>query len=91
MVSPCGVRLAERCAEAMRAKRYAEGGHTLTVGGYMPPAPTSSGTVDRSQTTQEVLNDLQTSSTPAMRMRKGGYVKAADGIAKRGKTRGVYR
>jgi len=73
----------------MRKKRFATGGD-IAVGAYMPQAPTSSGMVDRSQTTREVLDNMQTANTPVMRAKKGGYVKAADGCACRGKTRGKY-
>ncbi len=73
----------------MRKKRFATGGD-IAVGAYAPQAPISSGMVDRSQTTREVLDNMQTANTPVMRVKKGGYVKAADGCACRGKTRGKY-
>ena len=74
-----------------RAKRFAGGGGTIAVGAYMPQAPTSSSpTVDRSQTTQEVLNSMQQANTPTLTAKKGGYIKAADGCATRGKTKGRY-
>ena len=74
----------------MRAKRYADGGGTIAVGAYAPSAPTSSGVVDRSQTTREVLDNMQQSNNPVLMAKKGGYVKAADGCACRGKTKGRY-
>ena len=73
----------------MRKKRFATGGD-IAVGAYAPSAPTSSGVVDRSQTTREVLDGMQTSNTPVLRAKKGGYVKSADGKALRGKTRRKY-
>ena len=74
-----------------RAKRYATGGGTIAVGAYMPQTPSyASPTVDRSQTTQEVLDTMQKSNTPTITAKKGGYVKAADGCAVRGKTKGKY-
>ena len=74
----------------MRKKRFATGGD-IAVGAYMPQAPTSaSPTVDRSQTTREVLDGMQRANTPTLMARKGGFVKAADGCACRGKTRGKY-
>lgn len=74
-----------------RAKRFSNGGGTIAVGAYMPQAPTSaSPTVDRSQTTQEVLDSMQKSNTPTLSAKKGGYVKAADGCAVKGKTKGKY-
>ena len=78
----------------MRKKRFSDGGQTggtLAVGAYMPQAPTSaSPIVDRSQTTREVLDGMQQANTPTLMAKKGGYIKAADGIALRGKTRGKY-
>ena len=41
----------------MRKKRFATGGD-IAVGAYAPSAPTSSGMVDRSQTTREVLDGI---------------------------------
>ena len=74
-----------------RAKRFAGGGGTIAVGAYMPQSPAySSPTVDRSQTTQEVLDFMQKSNSPTLMARKGGYIKAADGCAIRGKTKGKY-
>jgi hypothetical protein len=74
-----------------RAKRFAGGGGTIAVGAYMPQSPTySSPTVDRSQTTQEVLDFMQKSNSPTLMAKKGGYIKAADGCAIRGKTKGKY-
>jgi hypothetical protein len=70
-------------------KRYSDGG-SIAVGAYTPQAPSLSGPFDRSQNTREVLDGLQSSNTPVINAKKGGYVKAADGIAKRGKTRGKY-
>lgn len=72
-----------------RAKRFALGGD-IAVGAYMPQAPVSSGGVDRSQTTREVLDSMQQANTPTIMVKKGGYVKSADGCACRGKTRGRY-
>ena len=72
-----------------KAKRFADGG-TLAVGAYMPQAPTSAGVADRSQTTNEVLNNMDAANSPVVRAKNGGYVKSADGIAVRGKTRGRY-
>jgi hypothetical protein len=54
----------------------------------MPQAPSSSGPFDRTLGTREVLDSLENVSNPVLRAKKGGYVKAADGIAKRGKTKG---
>lgn len=65
-------------------------GGTIPVGGGAPSAPTSAGPVDRSQTTREVLDNMDEANNPIMRAKKGGFVKSADGIAKRGKTRGRY-
>ena len=64
----------------------------LAVGAYTPQPPTSA-TTDQTQdttqdTTQDVMNDMQRANTPTIYARKGGYVKSADGKAKRGKTRG---
>ena len=70
-------------------KRYADGG-TIAVGANIPQAPSLSGPFDRAQNTREVVSDIQASNTPVINAKKGGYVKAADGIAKRGKTRGKY-
>jgi hypothetical protein len=73
-----------------RKKRFADGG-TIAVGTYSPQAPTSaSPTVDRSQTTNEVLDNMQQANTPTIAAKKGGYIKSADGVAQRGKTRGKY-
>jgi hypothetical protein len=78
----------------MRKKRFALGGPTggtIAVGAYTPQAPTSSSpTVDRSQTTREVLDTMQQANTPTLTAKKGGYVESADGCACRGKTRGKY-
>ena len=71
-----------------KTKRYADGGSAISVGAYMPQSPSSAGPFDRTQNTREVLDGLQETSNPVLKMRKGGYVKSADGIAKRGKTRG---
>lgn len=65
-------------------------GGAISVGAYMPQAPSSSGPFDRTQNTQEVLNGMQQANNPVLKMRKGGYVKSADGIAKKGKTKGKY-
>lgn len=73
----------------MRKKRFATGGD-IAVGAYTPQAPTSSGVVDRSQTTREVLDNMQQSNTSTLMAKKGGYVKSADGCACRGKTKGRY-
>ena len=73
-----------------RAKRFADGG-TLAVGAGTPQAPVySSGMADRSQTTQEVLGTMDEANNPVIKAKKGGFVKAADGKALRGKTRGRY-
>ena len=72
-----------------RKTRYSDGG-TLMVGAYQPQPPTSAGTVDRSQTTREVLDTMQNANNPTIMAKKGGFVKAADGCACRGKTRGKY-
>ena len=61
------------------------------VGSVQPQPPSSAMPVDRSKTTQEVLDDLQSSNSPTIAVRKGGYIRSADGIAKRGKTRGKLR
>ena len=65
-------------------------GGTIPVGAYMPQAPSSAGPFDRTQNTTEVLNNMQQANSPVAKMKKGGYVKSADGIAQRGKTRGKY-
>ena len=70
-----------------RKTRYADGG-SLVVGAYQPQPPTSAGAVDRSQTTSEVLNNMQSANNPTIMAKKGGYIKAADGCVTRGKTRG---
>lgn len=72
-----------------RKKRFADGG-SLVVGADQPQPPTSSGTVDRSQTTREVLSNMENANNPTIMAKKGGYIKAADGCACRGKTRGKY-
>ena len=70
-----------------KAKRFDVGG-SIAVGAYMPQSPSSAGPFDRTQNTREVLDGLQGASNPVLKMRKGGYVKSADGIAQRGKTKG---
>jgi len=65
-------------------------GGMISVGAYMPQAPSSAGPFDRTQNTSEVLDGMQQANSPVNKMKKGGYVKSADGIAKRGKTRGKY-
>jgi hypothetical protein len=70
-------------------KRYSDGG-SIAVGAYTPQAPSLSGPFDRSQNTREVLDGLQSANNPVISAKKGGYIKSADGIAKRGKTRGKY-
>ena len=65
-------------------------GGTIPVGAYMPQAPSSAGPYDRTQNTSEVLDGMQSANSPVLRAKKGGYVKSADGIAKKGKTRGRY-
>lgn len=70
-------------------KRYSDGG-SIAVGAYTPQAPSLSGPFDRTQNTREVVDNMQASNSPVIRAKKGGYVKSADGIAKKGKTRGKY-
>ena len=65
-------------------------GGSIPVGSGTPQAPVYSGMVDRSQTTREVVAGMDEANNPVIRAKKGGYVKSADGIAKRGKTRGRY-
>lgn len=71
-------------------KKFAEGG-TIEVGADKPKPPHLSDGVDRSQTTSEVLDSMQQANTPMLMARKGGYIKSADGCAKRGKTKGKMR
>jgi hypothetical protein len=71
-------------------KRFSDGG-TISVGAYKPQPSQLSGGVDRSQTTNEVLDSMQQANTPMLMAKKGGYIKAADGIAKRGRTKGKMR
>ena len=76
-----------------KRKRFSDGGQTggtLAVGAYTPQAPTSATSVDRSQTTREVLDNMQDANNPTIMAKNGGYIKSADGIAVRGKTRGRY-
>jgi hypothetical protein len=56
----------------------------------MPQAPSSAGPFDRAHNTREVLDGMEQANNPVVKMKKGGYVKSADGIAKKGKTRGKY-
>jgi len=70
-----------------KVKRFDAGG-SIAVGAYMPQSPSFAGPFDRTQNTREVLDELQNSNNSVLKMRKGGYIKSADGIAKRGKTRG---
>ena len=72
-----------------KVKRFAMGG-TLAVGSGSPQPPVYSGMVDRSQTTREVLDGMNEANNPVMTAKKGGYVKSADGVAVKGKTRGRY-
>ena len=65
-------------------------GGAIPVGAYMPQAPSSAGPFDRAVNTREVLSNMAQSNVPVDKMKKGGYVKSADGIAKKGKTRGKY-
>lgn len=71
-----------------KVKRLNVGGVAIPVGAYMPQAPSSSGPFDRTANTREVLDNMQQTNSPVLRAKKGGYVKSADGIAKRGKTKG---
>jgi hypothetical protein len=72
----------------MRAKRFAAGGGPITVGGEssIPDDPSANVTV--TPISQEVLRPI--GAPPMMKAKKGGYVKAADGRAIRGKTKGRY-
>ena len=65
-------------------------GGAIPVGAYMPQAPSSAGPFDRTANTREVLDGMQQANSPVLKMKMGGYVKAADGIAQKGKTRGKY-
>jgi hypothetical protein len=60
----------------------------IAVGAYQPNQPKTSDKVDRSQTTAEVLDSMKMASSPVFMARQGGYVKAADGCVRKGKTRG---
>lgn len=65
-------------------------GGSVSVGAYMPQTPSSAGPYDRTYHAREVLDGVEQANTPVLKVRKGGYVKSADGIAKKGKTRGKY-
>jgi hypothetical protein len=71
-----------------KTKRLNVGGMAIPVGAYMPQSPSSAGPFDRTANTREVLDGMQQANNPVLRVKKGGYVKSADGIAKRGKTKG---
>ena len=72
----------------MRAKRFAAGGGPITVGGVSSTPMDASSDAVGTPISQEVLR--APGDGPIMRAKKGGYVKAADGRAIRGRTKGKY-
>ena len=79
----------------MKKKRYADGGIVANQNPQQPTYPfqqantsaSSKPEVQQTFNVQPQVNAPQPTGQPTA-MRKGGYVKAADGIAKRGRTRG---
>lgn len=79
----------------MKKKRYADGGIVANQNPQQPTYPfqqanttaASKPEVQQTFNVQPQVNAVQPVGQPKA-MRKGGYVKVADGIAQRGKTRG---
>lgn len=73
-------------------------GSSYTGGSTTYPFPQAGGSSAASPTSNTVVNvggetqaDTATNPFAPTAMRKGGFIRAADGIAKRGKTRGKMR
>lgn len=58
------------------------------MGARMPSVPSMSSPFDRTLQSREVIDNTQNMGTGVIKVKKGGYIKAADGCAQRGKTKG---